>query len=81
MNETCAHCGKPLHNEPATNGSAVWVDDTGGDVCGWDGGNEPHEVLGRTVVVDEGMSDREFRALFAEDSGVGAIVFPPRTAH
>lgn len=38
--ETCRHCGKPI-----TYDGMVWVDDpTGGDVCGWDGGNEPHEA-------------------------------------
>lgn len=39
----CRHCGQEVHNEPAPDGAACWVDETGGDVCGWDGGNEPHE--------------------------------------
>ncbi len=34
----CIHCGCQIHLE-----AEVWVDNTGGDVCGWNGGNEPHE--------------------------------------
>jgi hypothetical protein len=37
--ETCTHCGAQVHME-----DTVWVDNSGGDVCGWAGGNEPHEV-------------------------------------
>ena len=33
----CIYCGCQLHKE-----DGVWVDNSGGDVCGYDGGNEPH---------------------------------------
>jgi hypothetical protein len=39
----CARCEKPIHNEPAPSGRPCWVDDEGGDVCGWGGGDEPHK--------------------------------------
>jgi hypothetical protein len=43
----CKHCGAQIHFEPGAAGDTaypyVWVDNSGGDVCGWDGGNEPHE--------------------------------------
>ena len=32
----CKHCNNPLYGDG--------VDQTGGDVCGYDGGNELHEV-------------------------------------
>jgi hypothetical protein len=43
----CKYCHKRITAtyDPAApqEHAAVWVDDSGGDVCGWDGGNEPHE--------------------------------------
>ena len=44
---TCKHCRKPVHVD-----AGVWVDESGGDVCGWDGGNEPHEVEGQWTTVE-----------------------------
>ena len=38
----CKHCGWQIDSE-SVNNFTVWVDNTGGDVCGWGGGNEPHE--------------------------------------
>ena len=38
MTGECIHCGCQIHWD-----GIVWVDNSGGDVCGWDGGNEPHE--------------------------------------
>ena len=35
----CRHCHKPIIEDHF----GTWVDETGGDVCGWDGGNEEHE--------------------------------------
>ena len=37
----CRHCHKPIIQDA----QGTWVDDTGGDVCGWDGGNEAHEPV------------------------------------
>jgi hypothetical protein len=34
----CKHCGRQVYSD-----GRVWIDDTHGDVCGWNGGNEPHE--------------------------------------
>lgn len=34
---TCLYCNQVIRPE-----NGVWVDPTGGDVCGYDGGNEPH---------------------------------------
>jgi hypothetical protein len=42
---TCKHCGYQIHEERYPQG-IVYVDNSGGDVCGWDGGNEPHEPKG-----------------------------------
>lgn len=36
----CVHCGAQLHRE-----KGVWVDNSGGDVCGHGGGNEPHQDI------------------------------------
>lgn len=36
--ETCQHCQEQINKD-----TEVWVDNSGGDVCGWNGGNEPHE--------------------------------------
>ena len=36
---TCVHCGCQVHRD----GHGTLLDNSGGDVCGWDGGNEPHE--------------------------------------
>jgi len=40
MTGTCKHCGCQLHYD-----GKVWVDNTGGDVCGYDGGNATHEDI------------------------------------
>jgi hypothetical protein len=37
----CRHCLRLIEDD-----RGAWVDATGGDVCGWDGGNEPHEPGG-----------------------------------
>ena len=42
--DRCVHCGKAVHNEIHDGHTFVIDDETGGDVCGWDGGNEPHAV-------------------------------------
>jgi hypothetical protein len=34
----CKYCAQPLSLD-----RGILIDPTGGDVCGWDGGNEPHE--------------------------------------
>lgn len=49
MNE-CKHCGAQIYRD-----GPVWVDNSGGDVCGWDGGNEPHEPLHPHI--ERGVSD------------------------
>ena len=38
---TCTHCTKRVVRDDE--GTLIDLD-SGGDVCGWDGGNEPHEV-------------------------------------
>lgn len=38
MTDDCKHCGCQLHWD-----GIGWIDNTSGDVCGWNGGNEPHE--------------------------------------
>lgn len=38
MTGTCKHCGCQIHKE-----GEVWVDNSGGDVCGVHGDNAPHE--------------------------------------
>jgi len=35
----CKHCRYQIHEETP----GIFVDNSGGDVCGWNGGNEPHE--------------------------------------
>jgi hypothetical protein len=40
---TCQKCGAQIHNEPSPDGTDCWVDNSGGDVCGVDGDNAPHE--------------------------------------
>lgn len=43
--QVCKHCGWQINSEPVGN-MVAWVDEmTGGDVCGWGGGNEPHEPM------------------------------------
>ena len=42
--DRCIHCGKAVHNEMFDGYTFIIDDETGGDVCGWDGGDEPHEV-------------------------------------
>jgi Rieske Fe-S protein len=37
---TCTHCGCQIFWD-----GYEWIDNSGGDVCGWDGGNEPHEDI------------------------------------
>jgi hypothetical protein len=37
---TCCHCNKGLRRDE----HGTLIDNTGGDVCGHDGGNEPHET-------------------------------------
>jgi hypothetical protein len=39
----CKHCGYQIHSDKDLDGSIFYFDNTGGDVCGWNGGNEPHE--------------------------------------
>ena len=34
----CKHCGCQIHLE-----NKCWIDNSGGDVCGVDGDNSPHE--------------------------------------
>lgn len=36
----CKHCGQEVRADD----HGTLIDPTGGDVCGWDGGNEPHET-------------------------------------
>jgi hypothetical protein len=38
-NKWCKYCEKSIYQDD----KGAWIDDTGGDVCGWNGGNEPHE--------------------------------------
>lgn len=46
---SCVHCSKEIHALLSPDG-LVWVDhETGGDVCGWDGGNEPHTPIGDNI--------------------------------
>lgn len=36
----CRHCDEIIYQDSL----GTWIDEaTGGDVCGWDGGNEPHQ--------------------------------------
>jgi hypothetical protein len=42
MMENCKHCGNQIHDEPAGDGSTVWVDNSGGDICAVDGEDSPH---------------------------------------
>lgn len=44
MTGTCKHCGCQLYYD-----GRVWVDNTGGDVCGHDGANAPHEDISDTA--------------------------------
>lgn len=36
----CVHCVQSVRRD----GQGTLIDASGGDVCGWDGGNEPHEL-------------------------------------
>jgi hypothetical protein len=50
---SCIHCRKTIHALFSPEG-LVWVDDaTGGDVCGWDGGNEPHAITAAPTTTHE----------------------------
>jgi hypothetical protein len=55
----CKYCNSSIKDEGIDN--PVWVDDTGGDVCGWNGGNEPHEPYGFNY-------DLESRMRIAQDT-------------
>ncbi len=37
---TCSHCGAQLYAD----NQGTLIDNSGGDVCGYNGGNEPHEA-------------------------------------
>ena len=37
VSDTCTKCGNQIHDE-----DGVWVDNSGGDVCGAEGDNDPH---------------------------------------
>jgi hypothetical protein len=43
--EMCKECG----NDIQADDQGTWLDETGSDVCGWNGGNEPHEPTPDTV--------------------------------
>lgn len=40
----CIHCNKPIYKVEDQDCKLTWVDDTGGDVCGVNGDNHPHET-------------------------------------
>lgn len=44
MIDTCIRCGAQIHAEGTWpyDSDVTWVDNSGGDVCGALGGNEPH---------------------------------------
>jgi hypothetical protein len=41
MTVDCKHCGAQIHKDKRY----TWKDNSGSDVCGWNGGNEPHEPV------------------------------------
>ncbi len=43
--DKCKNCGAQIHAEHWPQGvlGITWIDNSGGDVCGQAGGNEPHE--------------------------------------
>ena len=45
MTGKCINCGCQIYTEPKILKKGVWIDNSGGDVCGWDGGNGPHVDL------------------------------------
>jgi len=47
---TCANCGCQIHTE-----GNVWVDNSGGDVCGMFGDNDPHvDILEVEIPLHDG---------------------------
>ena len=52
----CAHCRRPIGQVDGD----VWIDETGGDVCGWDGGNEPHEPRHPEIRIGDRVRSHHF---------------------
>ena len=44
FSDECLDCGCQVWLE-----GDVWVDNSGGDVCGFDGGNDPHHASGDEI--------------------------------
>jgi len=49
--ETCKHCGNQIYIERYS-GEDFWIDNSGGDVCGVNGDNHPHDISPTTKGTD-----------------------------
>lgn len=53
----CVHCRREVINLPVDDENPCWIDETGGEVCGWDGGNEPHNPFLQKNFNNRGSED------------------------
>jgi hypothetical protein len=61
---TCVHCGQSIHRDGQ---SVVWIDATGGDVCGRHGNNSPHSHKLDTLGFSPGLEWEATRAFLGID--------------